>query len=77
MEEKTQNEINLEVHTALFGDPERGLKGVVQMTTEMYEAWSLLIAFGKVIVWCAGVAAAVATAWMAFGGAVKKLINSI
>lgn len=47
MSNKTQQEINEEIHMALFDDPETGRKGLITMNKEMYEAWSAIIWLGK------------------------------
>jgi hypothetical protein len=63
MNEKNQDEINKEIHEALFGNPDTGDVGVVIMTKQMYEAWSAIIWLGKIITWIAIVLAGVGTAW--------------
>ena len=65
----------MELHKALFGDPETGQIGIVQMNSEMYKAWSILIAFGKILTAIVVFFAALGTGWMAFGQSIGKFIR--
>lgn len=67
--------------SALFGDPENNEIGIVQMvketypmTREMHQAWSAIILLSKWITAVAIFCAAMGTAWMAFGSALKRIL---
>lgn len=62
---------------ALYGNPETGELGIVQMTKEMYQAWSAIIWFGKAVTALAVFCAAIGTAWVAFGGLIKRILQRL
>ena len=66
-----------ELHKALFGDPDTGEIGIIQMNREMYKAWSILIAFGKILTTIVVFIAAVSTGWMAFGSSITKGLKKL
>lgn len=66
-----------EIHRALFGDPESGEIGMVQMNREMYKAWSILIAFGNILTTIVVFFAAMGTGWMAFGSSITKGLKKL
>jgi hypothetical protein len=68
---------HIELHKALFGDEETGQIGLVQMNSEMYKAWSIIIAFGKILTTLVIFFAALGTAWMAFGQSIIKFLKSL
>lgn len=60
MNEKTQREINQEVHNALYGV--NGNDGIVQQIANVNEILSAFRYFGKAVMWCALVLGSVGTA---------------
>jgi hypothetical protein len=73
IEEKTQKEINKEIHEALFGAD--GKQGVTQKMDEIYEILSAFKLFGRAVMWVALFLGGIGTAWAAFGNAIKHLFT--
>ena len=65
-----------DIHEALFGNPETGQLGIVQMNKEMYEAWSAIIWLGKGVTALAIFLAAVGGVWVSFGHTIMKILKT-
>ena len=70
--DKSQEEINKEVHEALFGA--NGQIGLIEKMDDVWEVLSAFKMFGKAVMWVALLLGAIGTAWMAFWPGIKKLI---
>lgn len=74
-EEKSQKEINQELHEALYGNPETGSLGVVQKTDEIYQILSAFKLFGKAVMWLALFMGSVGTAIAGYFQIAKHLLK--
>jgi hypothetical protein len=74
-EQESQRLTNIE--EALYGNPKNGVLGLVNMNQEMYDAWKILIAFGKFISVATVFFAAIGTGWLAFGSSIKRVTLAI
>jgi hypothetical protein len=77
MTEEQHEKEHAEIHKALFGDPESGEIGIVQMNREMYQAWSSLIWLIGKLTTLAVILGAIGTAWMAFGSGIKRVLQNM
>ena len=75
MSEKTQKQINDEIHVALFGNKDTGELGVVEKTNEIYQILSAFRLFGKAVMWIALVLGSIGTAFAAFWEPVKHFLT--
>lgn len=75
MNEKTQDAINREIHTALYGI--NGEPGLIEKTNEVWEILSAFRLFGKAIMWLALFVGAVATALTTVWPLIKSLFNKL
>lgn len=73
MEEKTQAEINKEIHNALYGG--NGELGLINKVNEVWELLSAFRLFGKAIMWIAIVLGSIGAAWAAFWPSFKHFIT--
>lgn len=73
MSKKSQDEINQEVHEALYGV--NGEPGVVQQVRDMAEILAAFRLFGKAIMWIALFLGSVGTAWVSFGSTIWHKIT--
>lgn len=72
---KSQQQINDEIHIALFGNADTGELGVVQKTNEIYQILSAFRFFGRAVMWCALVIGAVGAAVESYFQIVKHFIK--
>lgn len=75
MEEKTQEQINSDLHKALYGNSETGDLGLVKKTDEIYSILSAFKLFGKAIMWIALVLGSVGTAVAGYFQIIKHLFK--
>lgn len=75
MEEKTQKQINAEIHIALYGDSSTGELGVVQKTNEIYEILYAFRLFGRAVMWIALFLGGLGTAFAGLWGPIKHFFT--
>lgn len=75
MHDFTDHEKIERVFLAMYGDEQAKEIGLVQMTREMYQAWSAIIWLGKAATVIIALFAGLGTAWMAFGSWFRHLFG--